>query len=297
VRLRSATGSGSAGLPRGRWQTAGVEPHSEQDVGLVFNDVADLYDRSRPTYPEELFAALVATTGLNHSSRVLEIGCGTGQATRSLAQLGCSVTAVEPGAALAQRARQNLAVFGNVEIETSEFETWEDAGRRFDVLVAASSWHWVDPLIGWRRAHEVLRPGGWVAVLENIVVRRPGEPEVYAMTVDLHDRWSPGNPDWGDPPLEDDVRATDTGWGLISDPGESFGPPILTWCPAVQWFDASGFADLLRATSIYRKLPGDDREHLLSEIAERIGTRMGDRVPRRYLSVLRIAQRKELRPA
>ncbi len=269
---------------------------SGRDTGRVFDEVPELYDRVRPSYPDELFADLVAITGLDTTSAVLEVGCGTGQATRSLAKLGCSVTAVEPGAGLAAHARQNLRTVGavDVEVESSTFEQWDDRGRRFDVLVAASSWHWVDPAIGWPRAHEVLRPGAWVALLGNIVVRRSGEPEVYAETADLHERHSPGNPDWGHPPLEDEVRATSEGWGLVEDPGPLFGPTTVRWYPTVQWFDGEGFADLLRSTSIYRKLDADVREPLLESIAERIRTRMGDLVPRRYLSVLRAGQRQPI---
>ncbi|MFF0791645.1 hypothetical protein [Streptomyces spiralis] len=163
--------------------------------------------------------------------------------------------------------------------------------RRFDVLVAASSWHWVDPSIGWRRAHDVLRPGGGMALLGNVVVRRPGEPEAYAETADLHERFSPGHPGWGHPPLEDDVRGTDDGWGLVDDPGGLFGPTIVRWYPTVQWLDGAGFADLLRSTSLYRGLDRDVRVSLLDAVAERIRTRMGDRVPRRCLSVLRAGRR------
>ncbi|SQD97342.1 LigA protein (fragment) [Parafrankia sp. Ea1.12] len=67
----------------------------------------------------------------------------------------------------------------------------------------------------------------------------------------------------------------------------------MRWYPTVQWFDGAGFADLLRTTSIYRKLDHDVREPLLDAIAERIRTRMGDRAPRRYLSVPRVGQRAE----
>jgi hypothetical protein len=114
---------------------------------------------------------------------------------------------------------------------------------------------------------------------------------VYAETADLHERFCPGNPDWCHPPLEEDVRATDEGWGLVDDPGGLFGPTIVRWYPTVQWFDADGFADLLRSTSLYRRLALDVREPLLDAIAERIRTRMGDRASRRYLSVLRAGQR------
>ncbi len=240
-----------------------------------------------------MFADLVTITGLRAASTVLEVGCGTGQATRSLAAIGCSVTGVEPGTGMAEVAGDRLAGFPNVRIEVSSFESWDDHGRRFDALVAASSWHWVEPSVGWRRAHEVLDPGGWMALLGHVVVRRPGEREVYAETADLHEQLSPGNPDWGDPPLEEEVRATNEGWGPDMDPGGLFGPTIVRWYPTVQWFDGDGFADLLRSSSPYRRLDSDIREPLLAAIAERIKTRLGNRALRHYLSVLRVGQRAD----
>jgi SAM-dependent methyltransferase len=260
-------------------------------LGAVFNEVPELYDKVRPGYPDELFADLVSITRLHRGSSVLEVGCGTGQATRSLAALGLAVLALEPGAELAALARRRLAAFTDVRIETSAFEQWGDRGARFDAIVSASAWHWVDPSIGWPRAHEVLRPGGWMALLGHVVVRRPGEPEVYAETAELHERFSPGNPDWGHPPLEDDARAAGEGWGSVEDPGGLFEPAIVRWYPTVQWFDGEGFAALLRSTSLYRKLDRNVREPLLDAIAERIRTRMGDRAARRYLTVLRTGRR------
>jgi protein-L-isoaspartate O-methyltransferase len=156
-------------------------------LGRVFDEVPGLCDRVRPGYPAALFWDLADITGIGAGSDVLEVGCGTGQATRQLAELAGVVAAVEPGDGMADHARHRLADLGNVHIERSAFEAWDDAGRRFDAVVAASSWHWVDPAVGWRRAHDVLRPGGWLAMLGHIVVRRPGEAEVYAETADVHE--------------------------------------------------------------------------------------------------------------
>jgi SAM-dependent methyltransferase len=277
----------------GSCQDCEMPNQDRRDIGRLFDEVPELYDRVRPTYPEKLFADLVTITGIDMGSHVLEVGCGTGQATRALAAVSRSVTAVEAGEAMAALARKRLADLGNVEVDTSTFEEWVSQGRRFDLLVAAASWHWVEPTIGWPRAYGVLRPGGWMALIGNIVVRRQGEPEVYAETADLHERYCPGNPEWGHPPLEDEVRATNDGWGLVEDPGDLFGSTIVRWYPVVQWFDGAAFADLLRSTSLYRRLERDVREPLLNAIAERIRTRMGDEVPRRYLGVLRVGQRAD----
>jgi SAM-dependent methyltransferase len=271
---------------------AGVRAEDRCRLGGVFDEVPEVYDRVRPTYPAALFADLAAITGVEPDSAVLEVGCGTGQATRDLVQRGYAVTAVEPGAGMAALARERLAAAGQVEIETSAFERWEDRGRRYELVLAASSWHWVDPSVGWPAAHRALRAGGWFAILENVVVRRKGEPEVYARTADLHELFAPGDADWGDPPLESEVRSRDVGWGpAVEDPGALFGAPVVRCHPWVKRFDGKGFADLLRATSIYRKLRPEAREPLLDAIAERIRTEMGDLAPRRYLSFLRVGRR------
>ncbi|MFI5635034.1 class I SAM-dependent methyltransferase [Streptomyces sp. NPDC051664] len=91
---------------------------NQRDLGRVFNEVPELYCRVRPGYPDELFADLVTVTGRDERSSVLEVGCGSGQATRSLALLGCSVTAIEAGAEMAALARQRIAAFRKVEVET-----------------------------------------------------------------------------------------------------------------------------------------------------------------------------------
>ncbi len=264
----------------------------QRERGKLFNEVPALYQQVRPWYPDELFADLVALTGVGAHSSVLEVGCGTGQATGSLAQLGCDVRAIEPGVEMADIARQRMAHFANVAIENSTFETWERRDRRFDLIVAASSWHWIDPSIGWARAHSFLHPSGWLALLGHVVIRRIDEPEVYAATADLHEHFAPGNPDWGHPPLEDEVRATSGGWGPPNEDRDGlFGPTIVRWYPMVQHFDRAGFADLLRTLSPYRRLEAPVREPLLDAIAQRIRTDLGDRAARRYLTVLRVGQR------
>jgi SAM-dependent methyltransferase len=261
-------------------------------LGRVFDEVPGLCDRVRPGYPAALFWDLADITGIGAGSDLLEVGCGTGQATRQLAELAGVVAAVEPGDGMADLARHRLADLGNVHIERSAFEAWEDARRRFDAVVAASSWHWVDPAVGWRRAHDVLRPGAWLVMLGHIFVRRPGEAEVYAETADVHERFAPGDPDWGDPPFEDDVRATDQGWGPLNEDHDAlFSPAVVRWYPTVQWLDGQGVADLLRTLSPYRKLAPEVREPLLDAVADRIRSRLGDSVLRRHLTVLRVGQR------
>ena len=99
------------------------------------------------------------------------MGVGTGIAARQFQAAGCQVLGVDPDARLAEFARHS-----GVEVEVSTFEAWEAEGRRFDAVVSAESWHWVDPVAGAAKAAEVLRPGGRLAVFSN-TGRPPGELE------------------------------------------------------------------------------------------------------------------------
>ena len=92
---------------------------------LTFDEDAAAYDASRPVPPAEVFDELVELAGLRPGDRVVEIGPGTGQATRPLLERGLHVRCVEIGANLAALAKRRLAEFGDqVEVAHDNFETW-----------------------------------------------------------------------------------------------------------------------------------------------------------------------------
>jgi SAM-dependent methyltransferase len=90
----------------------------------TFDGAALLYDQVRPGYPEELFDDMVALSRLPSGGRVLEIGCGTGQATVPLARRGYRVLCVELGENLATVARRNLVPYPRAEVQTGDFEEY-----------------------------------------------------------------------------------------------------------------------------------------------------------------------------
>ena len=131
----------------------------------VFDTVAALYDRARPRYPSALFDDLAELTGIRSGARVLEIGPGTGQATLTLATRGYSITAVELGRHLAAHARDKMASFAGVQIENADFETWPLPAEPFDLVFAATAFHWIGREVGERKSAGALREGGALAVV------------------------------------------------------------------------------------------------------------------------------------
>jgi SAM-dependent methyltransferase len=131
-------------------------------LATTFDRAGALYD-GRPGYPDEVFDILATGCGLGRGCRVLEIGPGTGQATRSMLDRGASIVAVEPGEELARIVRERTA--GRpCEVVGGRFETARLPDERFDLVVAATSFHWVDVDVGIRRVAEHLRPGGHLAL-------------------------------------------------------------------------------------------------------------------------------------
>jgi SAM-dependent methyltransferase len=131
---------------------------------LVFDRVAERYDRARPGYPEELYDEVVSAAGLAPGSRLLEIGCGPGQATRGFARRGFCIVALEPGPRLAALARRNLADVGRVEVVERTFEEFECEPGGFDLVYSGQAFHWVAPEVRFAKTARVLRPGGTLAI-------------------------------------------------------------------------------------------------------------------------------------
>lgn len=136
--------------------------------GLVFDEVADLYDEARPLYPDALYDDLVELASLGPTSRVLEIGAGTGQATRGLAHRGLSVLCLEPGPRLSELARQNVSAYPDVQVASTTFEDWPLERGAFDLILSAQAFHWVDPAVRLQKARAALRPGGRLALVDHV---------------------------------------------------------------------------------------------------------------------------------
>jgi SAM-dependent methyltransferase len=132
------------------------------ELARVFDRIPDDYE-ARPDYPQQVFELLSQRGALRAGSRVLEIGAGTGQATLPMLALGAQVTAVEPGAGLARRLTERTK--GQpIEVIVSSFEDASLADASFDLVAAATAFHWVDPTVGATRCALVLRDGGWLAL-------------------------------------------------------------------------------------------------------------------------------------
>lgn len=132
-----------------------------------YSPAAQAYQQVRPRYPKELVDRVVDLAQLSWDSTLLEVGCGPGIATPAFAALGCRMVCVEPNPDFYHLAQQTCEPYPNVELQNCSFEEWELEPQRFDAVLAASSFHWIEPEIGYPKAAAALRPEGHLILLWN----------------------------------------------------------------------------------------------------------------------------------
>jgi SAM-dependent methyltransferase len=139
-----------------------------RSYGKVFNEVALEYDRNRPTYPDALVDQACEAASVTDGDRVLEVGCGTGQLTRSLLARGLRVTALEPGDRLIGIAEETLKEAGDVEFVHARLEDMRLPRDGYHAVFSASAIHWVDPDVSWRKIADALAPNGTLALIQYV---------------------------------------------------------------------------------------------------------------------------------
>jgi len=133
--------------------------------GRLFGTVAGRYDEVRPGYSEALAEAVMAYAGT--PERIVEVGAGTGKATRSFARYGVDMTCLEPDPAMAAVLRERMAAQPHVEVVEMSFEDWLPPPAGVGLIVCAQAWHWIDPEVRCAKAHDALVGGGALAVFEH----------------------------------------------------------------------------------------------------------------------------------
>jgi SAM-dependent methyltransferase len=263
--------------------------HPYAGLATTFDTAAELYERARPGYPRQLFADLATSTGLRTGgARVLEVGAGTGKATRGLLERDWSVVALEPGRALAAVARRVLAGRGDVDVVVSPFERWLAGEQKpFDLVFAATSWHWLDPQVAYRRAAELLRPGGQLAIVATEHVSPPGGDDFFRQIERVYDEVGMGDGQGGPKPPEA-IAAPDV--EAIGGSG-FFAQPIVHRYVWSRDYTAEEYLALLSTYSGHIAASPSQRRTLYRGIRELISARPGAKVSKHYLNMLQIARR------
>ena len=262
-------------------------PKRREQLRRTFSEDAELYDRTRPGYPPALFDDLASLGDLRPGARIMEIGCGTGQATRPLAERGYRVTAVDLGGDMVAVARRNLATFPSVEFEVTDFESWRLPEEPFDAVISATAFHWLDPSLRLAKTAAALHAEGILALISTEHVAG-GDIEFFHEAQACYEHWDPSTPPGLRLSPADAIPANTT---ELDDSG-FFEPAIIRRYTWNQTYTASEYRNLLLTYSGHRALDPPLQRGLLECINDLIETRYSGQITKQYMNQLTVSRRR-----
>jgi SAM-dependent methyltransferase len=252
------------------------------DPRLSFNAAVAVYDEIRPSYPVGMFDALFAL--LPPQPRIVEIGPGTGQATKDLLARGAVVHAIEIGPAMAAKLRSNLPS-DRLDVSVGDFEHIDIAAQSADAVFSATAYHWISPEARLDRPATILRPGGIVAIVDLVQVSSPEDHGFFAAAQPIYERYGQGHS--GPPaPARDDVEPA-IRVALTSDP--RFGDVAVCRYDWDQTYSATDYRKLMLSYSGTQMMDDGDRVGLLEDIESFINERFDGCVTRPLVVTLTTA--------
>jgi SAM-dependent methyltransferase len=214
-------------------------------AAIGFASAADLYERARPSYPQEAIDWLVAQTRLASGSTVVDLGAGTGKLTRLLLPSGARVVAVEPIAEMRAHIQGAEVLDG-----TAEAMPLPDGSA--DVVTVAQAFHWFDHDRALPEIHRVLCEGGKLAIVWNM--RDLDDPMQRGVEELLR-------------PIRKEVPGQVLGaWRVPLHRSPLFGPATVGEFAYEQQFTTDDLCDRVASTSFVAALPRVDREELLVRV-------------------------------
>lgn len=259
--------------------------HWNTHLATSFDADVDNYEAARPGYPAELFALLADHCGVGLGTRMLEVGPGPGLATVPLLDLGAHIVAVEPGANMAARLRRRTAG-RSIEIIESTFEAAHLTGP-FDVVVAATSFHWTDVKVSIRKAASLLPPGAWLALWWNVHRTPHGHDDpLDKLLTPIAERFQTAE------------RMASISYGFDVDArraeitaGGWFEAPDYVPIPYSFTHSAASLRALFASFSDWSTLPEPDRTQALDDVAAIVDDHFGGTITRVYTTSVYLARR------
>ena len=251
----------------------------------MFDEAAACYDRVRPGYPERAIEEARALAGLGQDSRILEVGCGTGQATLPFARIGMHILAIEPGPSLARLAQARLTGFPRVEVRLSDFESLDPDIGPFDAVMAASVFPWLDPETRIAKSAKLVRESGALILLTNVQrLSFEGFFDRAQHVLRAH------APEWPTP-------SRHPTWEQIPDQIEEVDEGGLFRTVAVSSYDwrvtypRDRYLEFLRTDPVYRSLGDAKLAALLEELGGLVDREFEGRVVTPFRTILHVARR------
>ena len=252
---------------------------------IVFDQTAKDYDEVRPGYPNKLIEDIISISCIPEDGRILEIGCGTGQATIPFAKRGYSMTCLDIGKNMVALCKNKCQKYTPVHVYPISFEEWKPEMNSFDIVISATAFHWISPEIGYRKATQILKDSGYIAIFSNL------HPTPYTGFFQAVQKvYRNVIPEWRDPcngpPTENKIKST---VNYINKTG-LFEKVLVKRYSWTEEYKTDQYIKLLNTYSDHRCLDEKRRLALFSGIKTLIENEYDGVITRPYLTVLYIAK-------
>lgn len=239
------------------------------DKRLTFNEDVKNYEKWRPTYCDELFKDVIAYSQIKHDKKVIEVGIGTGQATRPFLGTGCELTAIELGKDLADYSKLKFQDSKKFTICNISFEEFQCPDESVDLIYSATAFHWIPEEIGYLKASKLLKTNGTLALFWNRPFVAREDDELHQNIQNIYQKYRPSSSKI----LEHDTEGYENRKKIIQAYG--FREIEFKLYHLTRTFTSSDYIALLNTYSDHRTMPSTTRVLLENEIKEAI-LRFGD---------------------
>jgi len=260
---------------------------TRDELKTTLNQVAADYDEVRPGYPEELIDDVISLARLSTEDRILEVGCGTGLATRPFAQRGYNLLSIDIGPDMVELAERNLSSYPNVTLQCVSFEDLDKSAGDFDLMISASAFHWIDPKTGYQLVANRLARSGAMAIFTHY------HPPPYEGFFDaVQDVYQRVVPEWPAPREGAPIETTISKHNDAIYRSGAFGPVTVKTYPWSRDLTTAQYLKLLNAFSEHRLLEPSRRADLFDGVANLIDKAYGGIVSRPYMTTLYFAHKR-----
>jgi SAM-dependent methyltransferase len=248
-----------------------------------FDSAAEIYHAIRPNYPPPVFDDLFRL--LPNRPVILEVGPGTGQATRDLLRGGAIVHAVEIGPSMAAKLRTALPLSA-LTITIGDFEEVDVEEHGFDAVFSATAYHWISPKAQVDRPARVLKPGGVVAIVDLNQVSSPDDKGFFAAAQPIYERYGEGHTG----PQAPARHAVDPPIHLVLRGDPRFSNVEVRAYDWNQTYSAADYRKLMLSYSSTQMMTPSARQGLLDDIENFIQQQFGNQVTRPIVITLTTAR-------
>ncbi|HYN34930.1 MAG TPA: class I SAM-dependent methyltransferase [Ilumatobacteraceae bacterium] len=252
------------------------------DIRLSFNEAAEIYDAVRPSYPGAMFDALFEM--LPSEPMIVEVGPGTGQATRDLLARGAAVHAIEIGPSMAAKLRSNLPS-DRLRVSVGDFELVPITAGSADAVVSATAYHWISRAAQVDRPASILRRGGVLAIIDLVQVNSPEDAGFFAACQPIYEQYGQGHTG---PPAPSRDAVDPAIRHVLDDDGRFHDVAVRRW-DWDQTYTARQYQKLMLSYSGTQMMAEPDRIGLVDDMAAFIDEHFGGSVTRPLVVALTTA--------